>query len=108
MGLSGSTTASRSASAMCLRTHSAASSACSSATLTNLSCPLQTLNREGQQEADDLQFKAPGRHGMDLPGKHRAQLAEDRLDILANRLAQKFHPSWHLSLGSLPALGFQM
>src|SRR5215207_5933720 len=74
----------------------------------NLSCPLQTLNREGQQEADDLQFKAPGRHGMHLPGKHRAQLAEDRLDILANRLAQKFHPSWHLSLGSLPALGFQM
>jgi hypothetical protein len=44
---------------------------------------------------------------MDLPGKHRPQLAEDRLDILTNRLAQKFHPSWHLSLGSLPALGFQ-
>jgi hypothetical protein len=40
--------------------------------LDNLSCPLQTLNGEGQQEADDLQLEAPGRHRMDLPGKQKA------------------------------------
>ena len=37
--------------------------------LTNLSCPLQTLNGEGQQEADDLQLETSGRHRVDLPGK---------------------------------------
>jgi hypothetical protein len=43
--------------------------------LRNLSCPLETLNGESQHKADDLQLKAPGRHCMDPPSKHRAQLA---------------------------------
>ena len=64
----------------------------------NLSCPLQALDGEGQQKADDLQLKAPGPHRMDLPGKHRAQLAEDRFDVLATRLAQKLLPCRHRPL----------
>src|SRR5215203_131897 len=35
----------------------------------NPSCPLQTLNGEGQHEADDLQLEALWRNRMDLPRK---------------------------------------
>ena len=35
----------------------------------NLSCPLQALDGEGQQEPDDLQLEASRRHRMDLLGK---------------------------------------
>jgi hypothetical protein len=57
--------------------------------LNNPSCPLKALNREGQEEADDLQLEALWRNRMDLPRKQRAQLAEDRLDVLADGLCQK-------------------
>jgi hypothetical protein len=72
----------------------------------NLSCPLQTLDGEGQKETDNLQLKAPGRDRMDLPGKQCTQLAEDRFDVLANRLAQELLPYRHRPLGILLALGF--
>src|SRR5215212_6183015 len=77
-------------------------------TLFNLSCPLQTLNGESQQKADDLQLETSGRHRVDLPRKHRAQVTENRLDVLASGLAQKLLPCRHLSLGSLLALGFEV
>src|SRR5215203_5915317 len=37
--------------------------------VSSLSCPLQALNGEGQQEADDLQLETSWCHRMDLPGK---------------------------------------
>src|SRR5215204_6337733 len=67
--------------------------------LFNLSCPLQTLDGEGQKETDNLQLKAPGRDRMDLPGKQCTQLAEDRFDVLAKRPARD-------PLSSSPRLGF--
>ena len=73
-----------------------------------LSCPLQTLNGESQQKADDLQLKTSGRHRMDLPRKHSAQVTENRLDVLASGLAQKLLPCSHRPLGSLLALGFEV
>ena len=76
--------------------------------LFNLSCPLQTLNGEGQQEADDLQLETSGRHRMDLPSKQRAQVTENRLDVLASGLAQKLLPWGHWPLGSLLALGLEV
>src|SRR5215207_5383991 len=76
--------------------------------ISNLSCPLQTLNGEGQQEADDLQLETSGRHRVDLPGKQRAQVTENRLDVLASGLAQKLLPCSHWPLGSLLALGFEV
>lgn len=75
--------------------------------LANPSCPLQALDSEGQQEPDDLQLETSRRDCVDLPGKQVRQLAEDRLDVLANRLAQELLPSRHLPLGVLLALGFQ-
>src|SRR5215217_2289822 len=74
--------------------------------LNNLSCPLQALDGEGQQEADDLQLEASGYDRMDFPGKQRAQVTENRLDVLASGLAQKLLPCRHRPLGSLLALGF--
>ncbi|MDP8951760.1 MAG: hypothetical protein M3N18_05910, partial [Actinomycetota bacterium] len=44
--------------------------------LINPSCPLQTLNREGQQEADDLQLEAPRRDRMDPLGEEARQPAK--------------------------------
>src|SRR5215212_9257122 len=41
---------------------------------TNLSCPLQALNGEGQQEADDLQLETSWCHRMDLPGNKALNL----------------------------------
>src|SRR5215204_4873445 len=74
----------------------------------NLSCPLQTLNGVGQQETDDLQLETSGRHRVDPPGKHRAQVSENRLYVLASGLAQELFPCSHRPLGSLLALGFEM
>src|SRR3712207_1963453 len=74
----------------------------------NLSCLLQTLNGEGQQEADDLQLETSRRHRMDLPSKQRAQVTENRLDVLASGLAQKLLPWGHWPLGSLLALGLEV
>src|SRR5215218_4674368 len=74
----------------------------------NLSCPLQTLNGERQQKADDLQLETSGRHRMDLPRKHSAQITENRLDVLASGLAQELFPCSHRPLGSLLALSFEV
>src|SRR5215211_6206659 len=76
--------------------------------LANLSCPLQTLNGERQQKADDLQLETSGRHRMDLPRKHSAQITENRLDVLASGLAQELFPCSHRPLGSLLALSFEV
>jgi hypothetical protein len=38
-------------------------------TILNPSCPLQTLNGESQEEADDLQLEASGRDRVDLLGE---------------------------------------
>src|SRR5215211_3550447 len=76
--------------------------------LYNLSCPLQTLNGERQQKADDLQLETSGRHRMDLPRKHSAQITENRLDVLASGLAQELFPCSHRPLGSLLALSFEV
>jgi hypothetical protein len=62
--------------------------------LLNPSCPLQALNGEGQQEADDLQLKASWRDRVDLLREEVGQLAENRFDVLANRLAQELLPRW--------------
>src|ERR687890_336008 len=67
--------------------------------LNNLSCPLQTLNGESQQKADDLQLETSWRYRVDLPGKQRAQVSENRLDVLASGLAQKLLPCSHRPLG---------
>src|SRR5215211_4932475 len=69
---------------------------------------LQALNGEGQQEADDLQFETSGPHRVDLPGEQRPQVTENRLDVLANGLAQELLPRRHGSLGSLLALGLDV
>jgi hypothetical protein len=53
----------------------------------NPSCPLQALNGESQQKADDLQLEALRRYRMYLAGEQAAQFPEDRLDILADGLA---------------------
>src|SRR5215207_3243049 len=71
----------------------------------NPSCPLQALNREGQQEPDDLQLEASRCDRVDLLGEQARQSAEDRLYVLANRLAQKLLPQRHRPLGVLLALG---
>src|SRR5687768_16532498 len=76
--------------------------------LRNPSCPLQALDGEGQQEAYDLKLEASGRDCMNLPGKHRTQLAEDRFDVLAGGLAQELLPCRHRPLRILLALGFQV
>src|ERR687897_1580036 len=76
--------------------------------LYNLSCPIQTLNGEGQQQADDLRLETSWRYRVDLPGKQRAQVTENRLDILASGLAQKLLPCSHWLLGSLLALSFEV
>src|SRR5215204_4546383 len=76
--------------------------------LVNPSCPLQTLNGEGQQEADDLQLKALRRNRVDLSRKHSAQVAENRLDVLASGLAQELLPCGHWTLGVLLALGLEV
>ena len=58
-----------------------------SSSIYNLSCPLQALDGEGQQEADYLQLKASRRDRVDLLGEEARQPAEDRFDVLADRLA---------------------
>src|SRR5215213_6473991 len=73
----------------------------------NPSCPLQALDGEGQQEADDLQLEASGCDRMDLLGKQCTHLAEDRFDVLAGGLAQKLLPYRHRPLGPLLALSLQ-
>src|SRR5215204_3726906 len=74
----------------------------------NLSCPLQALNGVGQQKTDDLQLETSGRHRLDLPGNQRAQVTENRLDVLASGLAQELFPCSHRPLGALLALGFEV
>jgi hypothetical protein len=64
----------------------------------NPSCPLQALNSRGQQGPDDLQLKALRRDRMDLPRKQFGYAAEERLYVLANRLAQKLLSRWHWPL----------
>jgi hypothetical protein len=73
----------------------------------NPSCPLQALNREGQQEPDDFQLEASRRDRVDLLGKEAPQPTKDRFYVLANRLAQELLPCRHRPLlGVLLALGF--
>src|SRR5215212_7825846 len=74
----------------------------------NMSSPLQTLNGESQQKADDLQLETSGRHRMDLPRKHSSQVTENRLDVLASGLAQELLPRGHRPLGSLLTLGLEV
>src|SRR5215210_1333112 len=66
--------------------------------LPNPSCPLQALNGESQQKADNLQLEALRRYRMYLAGEQAAQLPEDCLDILADGLAQELLPHGHRPL----------
>src|SRR5215208_1649711 len=75
--------------------------------LSNPSCPLQALNGESQQKADNLQLEALRRYRMYLAGEQAAQLPEDCLDILADGLAQELLPHGHRPLGVLLALGLE-
>ena len=56
----------------------------------------------------DLQLETSWRYRVDLPGEQRAQVSENRLDILASGLAQKLLPCSRWLLGSLLALGFEV
>lgn len=68
------------------------------ARLVNPSCPLQTLDRESQQEPGDLQLEASRRHRVNLLRKQPCYAAEHRLYVLAYRFAQKLLPHWHRTL----------
>src|SRR5215207_5708780 len=73
--------------------------------LVNPSCPLQALNGEGQQEADNLQLETSGPHRVDLLEEKATQPAKDRFYVLANRACSGTPPtppaaSWSSSCAS--------